>query len=550
MKKAVAVRGPYRGIFPAYPPILLQKGMMAYAENFRFRRGGTEIAEGFTLAGSLGVDGEVLGMWNILRKDGTSIVVLATSTKVYVGGIGSWQDISSGSGWGDNGTVTEVSMTHHVESETEKVILVNGIDPGLFWWDCWSTILNNQPIRPTSGEAGLQLDQVRFVDTFKGRIFMTDVTYNYDPLVSEVPNGVGYSGADGPFDFDFNSFAGYNVLADNYGPITGMHKISDYLAIFQPDAITIVQFISGTLQFLWKTAEVGVGCVAGKGIQALPNGNILVFPSRDGVYVFNGAMTKKVSDPVDNLYRDFLVLNESLSEATNVTSILVQAKDEYWLIFDGWRILVWNYVENTWSLFFALDAEGEHLNITSFGYTYTDYDALRYVDAIPPYATIVGTYGSYRGTATTAAPFAIGGGNYYHIDLETAQFASLVWGKIDLERPRTLTRVIFEGAPNGEVTFVAHLFTHGGKKLVASREITITGEDSGGGTPYGQAKVGGRAYWNIVETSKDFQIRCDFRSQPGFEFTGIVLDLVGGDVAAEEETTPLAGETLVADSLF
>jgi hypothetical protein len=264
------------------------------------------------------------------------------------------------------------------------------------------------------------------------------------------------------------------------------------------------------------------------------------------VYIFNGASAKRVSDPVDNIYRDLIRLNESLSEAENVNSILNVANDEYWLIFDGWKVLVWNYVENAWSFFLLRDSEGQPLNITSFGYTFTEFGALRYDEAQWTYGADPNTYFHYRAAASHAEPFALGDGHYFSINMETARQAKLIWGEANFERPVTLTRVIFEGAPNGEVTFTARLYTRGGKEILASAEITLSDTMGGGGPGYGLMKPTARGYWNVVGTSLDFQLEIELEGQPGFELSSIVLDLVAGDLPAEEETTPQAGETLTA----
>ena len=557
MKQFKILTGPFKGIYSATAPYLVPNGMLPYSENFRYHQGVMESIAEFTyhsdlLSGTSTITDPVLYMKNILRRDGTNIGVLITTKAVYSGALDNWVKISGSSTWGNAGPITEVSVAHLITPTDEKILIVNNSDPGIFWWDGYGATLLHQDVTPTTigpPASGIYYDKIRFLLPFKNRLLFANMTQAASGNRSS--NVVGYSGSFGPFDFEFIDGAGDNVLSDTFGPITSINRIGDYVAVFQPRSITLVQYVAGTFIFLWKTENSNVGCISAAGVQALPGGNVLAFPARDGVYIFNGQTTKKISNQIDDIYASRVNFDDTLTEATNISSVLMQNKNEYWIIFDNEFVLAWNYLEDTWAPYLLHDSNGDSLNLTAFAQGYNLYGGMKIDDLVGKIDDLVGKIDDFAGSVAKAAPIATGGGKVYLTEMTVVETGKIVWPVFRSPYPTTITRIVFEASVASDTTILASLSSDGGKTFLNSKEITIKApEDVPQVATFGIAPVSSKAYWNIITTGLAFQLVITVKGQPPIKFYSVIFEVTQASDKEEEEKTPDEGETLTDTTSF
>ena len=130
-------------------------------------------------------------------------------------------------------------------------------------------------------------------------------------------------------------FPALNILDigdSDSGPVVAMYATKNALVVFKVLGIYLVKgdHISGFFSF---TLTRDVGCIAPKSVREIP-GHGLVFMSRDGVYLLEGALENtgtitgviRLSQPIEEEFKRI-----NLSAAENVRSVLNRRDKEYWL---------------------------------------------------------------------------------------------------------------------------------------------------------------------------------------------------------------------------
>jgi len=545
------VAGPYRGLLTTASPWLLPQGYFPYAENFRFRYGrAATVGKMFQRYAFSTIDGTVLDYKNILRRDGTTIGVLITDEAVYAGSATSWTKISDASWWPSGINPTEVSFTHLIAYGVEWFVIVNNMADGLFKWDCYTLTAGALANLSMVGTT-LDYARVKYVDNYKDRLIFANIqdsgTHNARP------NVFAWGGTTGPFDFAGATGAGEKVMSDAPGPITGLMKIQDYLAITTSSAITLATYTGDTFVYKWITTARGVGCTQARAMQQLSNGDLLVFPARDNIYLFDGQTAKRIGGNVLNLYKAWAKVNDAKTTITNLTSCLMPAFDEYWMIFDGYKVLAWNYDEEAWAVFKFLNDDGTPQTIRAMSEGYTELSGMVINDLTFPINQITQLINALGGSVSSDVPVAVMDDGIYVPELQSTNRATLLWPEARFANNVTITRFIFDVIAPGGGTFRCNLTTNGGRELVASEDIDLlatsgfpTLSQAGGGVQSTQV------FWDKVVTSKSFQLSIDVAGQPPIEIISIDADIASAepDEQGEEEIYPQEGENEQATGLF
>lgn len=134
-----------------------------------------------------------------------------------------------------------------------------------------------------------EFPRAKYIQFFKGHLWVANL--------KDEPFTVRWSAAQ-PYHKVWPQLT-FEVLAEHdNSPITGMHPLGEYMAIFKEDSIWMA-YDSGLDAFGLQTYAIrqvvdGVGCVANSSIKAV-RGN-LIFLAEDGLYRFDGASVSRVSN--------------------------------------------------------------------------------------------------------------------------------------------------------------------------------------------------------------------------------------------------------------
>lgn len=172
---------------------------------------------------------------------------------------------------------------------------------------------------------------------YKGFVFM----------VAKNSSRVWFSRQNAPNAVDSNDFR--DLDADDGDVVTGIKRLYDYVVAFKNDSIWNG---SGTdrnsMQFTRQAG--GIGSVNHKGIVLVPGLGMLMFPSEDGFYSYNGVNEKKESSEIDSVYRG---LNQSRLKYI-VGDVYKPLNLCYWLASDGSSsendlMITYDYQKGEWA---------------------------------------------------------------------------------------------------------------------------------------------------------------------------------------------------------
>lgn len=141
--------------------------------------------------------------------------------------------------------------------------------------------------------------------------------------------------------------------------ITGMRVLADRLVIYKDRSIYNVYFTGDAdIPFIMPgggKSTSNVGCIAPWSIQEIENSHIFLAP--DGLYLYDGSGSTKISYRVSNTLADF---NDDYFP--NSVSGVYKVKNKYMLSFcsasgsTANRVLVWDYYNNAFSVYVGIAA--------------------------------------------------------------------------------------------------------------------------------------------------------------------------------------------------
>ena len=120
--------------------------------------------------------------------------------------------------------------------------------------------------------------------------------------------------------------SGTQDLTEDGENITGLGGFGDYITIHKASSIYIGYLVTTSNVFKFDRKTTGRGAVANASIQTLPNGE-QAFLATDGIRLFNGTSAPLIDSKINDEIRDGL----NYSKLTNVWSIVVPEKKEYWV---------------------------------------------------------------------------------------------------------------------------------------------------------------------------------------------------------------------------
>jgi hypothetical protein len=147
-----------------------------------------------------------------------------------------------------------------------------------------------------------------------------------------------------------------DVEKDDGNEITGLRVLGDRLVVYKNTSIYIVSFTGDAdIPFTLQKSNSAVGCSAPYSIQDAENGHI--FASFDGVYLFDGNNSYKMSDSINLVWE-----NVNKAKFSECTSLYHRTKNTYWLSMPKGSsllnnmILTWNGFLNAWSQYAGMSA--------------------------------------------------------------------------------------------------------------------------------------------------------------------------------------------------
>jgi hypothetical protein len=234
--------------------------------------------------------------------------------------------------------------------------------------------------------------------------------------------------------------------ADDGDQITAMKLLGDYLVVFKKKKIFVVYWVGGSLLFKEARRSVTVGCVGPNTV--VEHEGKLIFLAEDGVYSFDGTVTKELSIKVRPLFQSLNPTYYHLAEAHkypdrkqiwfsvpyNVSGTTVTSKN---------YIFVWDFELNNWTKF--------DISCSALA-DFVDTTAITYGDLNKTYVSETRTFGSYatRGDEKLYVGFLNGKvhqfGEGTSLDDTTAIHSrwKSIW--LDLQNPiinKRLTRMTF-----------------------------------------------------------------------------------------------------------
>lgn len=527
MIKPVIMGGPWKGIITTASPRQLPPGFFSYSENVRFRHGKAMLIGGLSDPIPLPVDlGNLLYIENVVSRSGDTFTILIGSAKVYVGALSSFID-KTPTGWGA-ASPTSASTVHVVTGGAEYFCFINDVDPGLFYYDVDAGI--SGVIDLTAPASDVDVNGGSYIGLFKDQIIISKIRGTSS--IDDLPNGYVYGAALGPLSFSGPS-SGDNQIIDTEGPINSTFRIQDYFAFAKAWSITLAQYTGNPLNPHRLFTIDGIGVGSNESVQTIPSAQVVVFLGTDAqVYVFNGQQVKPIGEPVLNYLNQWAILNDAKTEITNVRSTLISSYGEYWLVFQGYGIIVWNYIDNTWQIYKFVDENGDLIDIEGFGYGFTS-TAADYWDDIPgDWDDSTLYWDDYKGSVTSSVPIAVSGGYIYRLGAKVTTSAFLRTNVIRLPKPTQISRIELDVYSPTDAIIKGRYSTNGGTTWSAWTEIQIEGSSNSGKSI--------RAFWNFVATGDRWQFELAFEGQPYMELHDMIIDFVAN--SQQEIVLPGGGE--------
>jgi len=305
----------------------------------------------------------ITGLHWYMKRDGTDQLIVTCGDKVYTSLLNdSFYDISGTSLYDDedrllyddsgvsflNATafsnygsplITPDALFQFI-TFLDKVFMTNGVDNPLYWD---GTGVIQEMTLPTN------IKHPKFIRQFMGYVFLADSEVNGVRQGSRL-NWSTINSADVWLDSDF-AYISWNDGED----ITGIEVLGDRIVIFKDRSIWIGQFTGDVdIPFQFQRTQSHVGCVSGYSIQNVANS--LVFMSEDGLYMFDGNQSQKLSNRInDTFYGGNLVVNK------NSVSMYQKYKNRTWWsntisgTVEASRVIMWDDYNNAFSIYSGMN---------------------------------------------------------------------------------------------------------------------------------------------------------------------------------------------------
>jgi len=244
--------------------------------------------------------GPILGVY--LYNSG---VIAARGEDVYYGGGTTWTKIN---GTNTRPAASTYKFQYYNFNGTEKVVIVDGVNPPAIWDGTTYTVLATAPVNPA------------YVTVYKSQVFFGGYTTNRGAVTFSAPSD--------ETNYATSSGAGEIVVGDE---VVGIHAFRDQLIILCRNSLHKLEG-STAADFVLSPITTNLGCINGDTIQEI--GGDLVYLSPDGIRTIAG--TNRIGDvELESISRLIqpLLLTIPPGSSTHMSSAVVRDKSQYRLFY-------------------------------------------------------------------------------------------------------------------------------------------------------------------------------------------------------------------------
>lgn len=244
---------------------------------------------------------------------------------------------------GETFTITEVGDNRLVTTGTG--------DPALSGNLALDTGSGDNPIAFTDYTINVNIETAKFVTQYNNYLFLSNV--KVDSVVRK--SRIYWCAIKDPQSWDASNYI--EVSLDDGQEITGVKVLADRLVIYKDRAIYCLYFTGDAdIPFIMPgggKTNSHVGCVSPWSIQEVDNAHI--FLAFDGLYLFDGNNSQKLSYRIDKTFDDLYGALFS-----GAVSLVQKKKNRYWLAVPSGlltgrdTVIVWDYYNNAFSLYKGL----------------------------------------------------------------------------------------------------------------------------------------------------------------------------------------------------
>mgnify|MGYP003477077241 FL=1 len=299
-----------RGIDISLPAEFIDDSSARNSENFEISRGVLTKRSGNAKLGGVigGTSKEVMGGREFIREDvAYNVRIGREKIERYNVGTSAWVDITDTDLTG--ATTDLVSTAIPLLSGQPILCITNGKDPIQKWTASGDVaVLGGTP--PVA----------RFIQEYKTYLVGANIGGGVD-----VNQRVQWCDTADPENWSTGNAGEVDLVEDGEG-ITGLSLFGSYICVHKERSIYLGYLVSSTAVFLFDRKATGVGTIANGSIQNLPSGE-QIFLAKDGLYLFNGANCKTLSEAINEEIRDSI----NAKKKKKAWSVLVRSKKEVWI---------------------------------------------------------------------------------------------------------------------------------------------------------------------------------------------------------------------------
>lgn len=292
------------GLNSTASPLDLQPNESSSLLNIDFDKFGAILKRpGYVNINTVALDGQVSGIHWLEKSDATKTLMVTAGAKAYS------NDLSSTFTDQTNSMTITAGNLFKCETFLDTAMFTNGVDAPI---QSTGTTFTAMAV-PTG------LTKAKWIKTFNAYTFLANVTDG----TGVQPSKLYWS--------DINSITGWTstsqaFISKNDGQgITGLEVLGDHLVIFKDRSIWLGFFTGDAdIPFQFQKTQSHVGCASGYSIQKTENS--LIFFSDDGVYLFDGNNSYKISDRVTATIQGY---NQTKNQL--MVSMYQKTKNRYYL---------------------------------------------------------------------------------------------------------------------------------------------------------------------------------------------------------------------------
>ena len=301
-----------KGIDTSVPAEYIDNSSSRNSENFEVSRGVITKRDGTVQLGAI-IGGtksyiEVMG-GRFFSREGVDYNIRIGKEYIerYEPTTDHWIDISGAYLTGESDDIIDTAIP--LLSGNPILCITNGIDNIRKWTATGNT-----------ADLGGSPPKAKFIQEYKTYLICANIVGGTDVFLR-----VQWCDTADPEDWSTGN-AGSVDLVEDGDEITGLNLFGDYICVHKENSIYLGYPVSSTNIFQFVRKATGVGAIANRSIQNMPNGE-QIFLAKDGLYLFNGVNCRTLSPAINEEIRDSL--NTEYIHKT--WSVLVREKREVWI---------------------------------------------------------------------------------------------------------------------------------------------------------------------------------------------------------------------------